>query len=165
MESEQPYYDGDDYGGRVLWGRVAFFGVALLLAFVAGRCSGGGVPPDQLAVAEDRIEQLESDKKALEEEVQALQESADQGDEVAAADEDDGGQPVDEQPTDEGSADDSSSQEKTHIVERGDTLSGLAERYYGDKSKHDLITDANGIDKDNPLQVGQELVIPPDPGS
>jgi len=53
--------------------------------------------------------------------------------------------------------------EKRHTVQAGDTLSSLANRYYGDKSKWRIIYNANRDRIKNPdvLNVGSVLVIPP----
>lgn len=163
MESEQPYYDNEDYGGRVLWGRVAFFGITLLLAFFLGRCtSEGGAPPEQLELARDRNQDLQNQIEELESQ---LEEAQSDGDGEGGNEQDEDTSTDDETDDSNASSSDSSSAdtEKTHVVERGETLSELADRYYGDGDKHTLITEANDIDEDNPLQVGQELVIPPDP--
>lgn len=56
---------------------------------------------------------------------------------------------------------------RRHIVEKGDTLSGIAHRYYGSKSRSTLamIVDANSktIKDPNFIPLGVELVLPPDP--
>lgn len=166
MESEQPYYDNEDYGGRVLWGRVAFFGITLLLAFFLGRCTSDGVPPEQLVAAENRNEELSRQIEELESELESVQSDNEDADGAGEGEDDDAtngeasGNGGSEASGSNGSAADT---ERTHVVERGETLSELADRYYGDGDKHTLITEANDIDEDNPLQVGQELVIPPDP--
>lgn len=49
--------------------------------------------------------------------------------------------------------------ERTHIVVQGDTLLGIALQY--DKTLNDLLV-ANNITAANLIQVGQELIIPPD---
>ncbi|MBK7581307.1 MAG: SUMF1/EgtB/PvdO family nonheme iron enzyme [Myxococcales bacterium] len=46
---------------------------------------------------------------------------------------------------------------RTHVVESGQTLSGIAQRY---SSSVDAICEANGIDQKSPIVPGQELVIP-----
>lgn len=168
MESEQPYYENEDYGGRVLWGRVAFFGITLLLAFFLGRCTSDGVPPEELVAAENRNEELSNQIDELESELESAQSESEDGTNEGGANEgetDDAGGDASGTGDSESSNPDSSGAdtERTHVVERGETLSELADRYYGDGDKHTLITEANGIDEDNPLQVGQELVIPPDP--
>lgn len=46
---------------------------------------------------------------------------------------------------------------RVHVVESGQTLSGIAQRYGSDV---DAICEANGIDKKTPIRPGQELAIP-----
>ena len=51
----------------------------------------------------------------------------------------------------------------THTVQKGDSLSDIAKKYYGDPNKYNLIYEANKtIIGNNPniINVGQELVIP-----
>ena len=48
----------------------------------------------------------------------------------------------------------------THVVVRGDTLGGLARRFYGDASSYTLIVAANRIADPDRLSIGQELIIP-----
>lgn len=56
--------------------------------------------------------------------------------------------------------------QKTHVVEAGDTLTALATKYYGDAGKYLAIYEANkeviGDDPDL-IKEGQELVIPKAP--
>ena len=49
-----------------------------------------------------------------------------------------------------------------HVVKEGDTLVGLAEKYYGDREKCDLIFDANRdvLQNADELTPGTRLVIP-----
>ena len=51
---------------------------------------------------------------------------------------------------------------QTHVVVSGDTLSKIAQKYYGDASLYQQIFEANrDILKDpNKIQVGQKLKIP-----
>jgi LysM repeat protein len=49
---------------------------------------------------------------------------------------------------------------RTYTVESGDTLWGIAERFYGDGSQHQSIADANGIPNPDSIRAGQRLVIP-----
>lgn len=46
------------------------------------------------------------------------------------------------------------------IVEEGDTLSAIAEDFYGDPQKYLDIAEANGLTDPDLLQVGQELLLP-----
>lgn len=49
---------------------------------------------------------------------------------------------------------------RTYIVESGDTLWAIAERFYGDGSKYQVIADASGIPNPDLIQPGQVLTIP-----
>ena len=49
----------------------------------------------------------------------------------------------------------------TYVVRPGDTLSGIAELVYGDPTCFGPLIEANGISETNPLEVGQELLVPP----
>ena len=49
---------------------------------------------------------------------------------------------------------------RTHRVRRGDTLTGIAEKYYGDADKYKRIQQANKIKNAASIRVGQLLVIP-----
>lgn len=138
------YYEDDvDYGGRILWGRVAVFAGALLLMFLLGRCSApGGVPASDFEEAQARISQLAEENEELRQQ-------------LAAAAAGDSAEPV------AGEAASAESAWRTYIVRSGDTLISIAQEVYGDGSKFDLIAEANGIDQNNKLRVGQELRIPP----
>jgi LysM repeat protein len=50
-----------------------------------------------------------------------------------------------------------------YTVKSGDTLSKIAERYYGSARLYTLIQEANGIANAANITIGQELVIPPKP--
>jgi len=47
-----------------------------------------------------------------------------------------------------------------HIVKPEESLSGLAQLYYGDYNKYDLIAKFNDMEKTDSLRVGQEIKIP-----
>lgn len=49
---------------------------------------------------------------------------------------------------------------KTHLVQRGDTLSKIAVKYYGDANRYPEIARANGIRNPNLIKAGQRLKIP-----
>src|SRR6516164_9793694 len=49
---------------------------------------------------------------------------------------------------------------RTYTVESGDTLWAIAERFYGDGSKYQMIADASGISNPDLIQPGQVLTIP-----
>ena len=49
---------------------------------------------------------------------------------------------------------------RTYTVESGDTLWAIAERFYGDGGKYQMIADASGISNPDLIQPGQVLTIP-----
>jgi tetratricopeptide (TPR) repeat protein len=52
----------------------------------------------------------------------------------------------------------------THTVRAGETLGSLAERYYGDRSRSEVIWETNRLPAGRPLVVGSTLKIPEIPG-
>lgn len=162
MNREEDLSYDFDAGGRILWGRVAFFGVALLLAFLLGRGCASGVSQAEFEEQQQLAAQLAEEKRELEQQLEALsgqqaenQEDTAEGD---AASED-----GDTAEGDTADADTAADGTRIYTVQPDDNLRSIAQRFYGDGNKHTLISEANGIDSDNVLQVGQELEIPPDP--
>jgi nucleoid-associated protein YgaU len=49
---------------------------------------------------------------------------------------------------------------QTYTVESGDTLWAIAERFYGDGSKYQIIADASGISNPDLIHPGEVLTIP-----
>ncbi|MBH0776177.1 LysM peptidoglycan-binding domain-containing protein [Nocardia bovistercoris] len=49
---------------------------------------------------------------------------------------------------------------QTHVVEPGDTLWAIAERFYGDGNRYHEIANASGIENPDVIDVGQVLTIP-----
>lgn len=159
MSYDDVYDDeGYDGGGRVLWGRIAFFAVALLVAFfLGGQLLGGGADPDELADAQQQVQQLSEENARLQQQVSELS-----GGQVE-------GQPADtptegqEQSTEAAGTEAPAAAGETYEVQSGDTLIDIAEEVYGDPDQWRAIAEANGLDEGNPLVVGQELEIPPNP--
>lgn len=52
----------------------------------------------------------------------------------------------------------------TYTVRAGDTLASLAERYYGDRARSEVIWETNNLPPGKPLAVGASLRIPEIPG-
>ncbi|HEV8583550.1 MAG TPA: LysM domain-containing protein, partial [Methylomirabilota bacterium] len=52
----------------------------------------------------------------------------------------------------------------TYTVRAGDTLASLAQRYYGDRSRGEVIWETNNLPPGKPLVVGASLRIPEIPG-
>lgn len=144
--------------GRVLWGRVAILGAALLIAFLIGRASGGGdgIPQadyDEVVAERDDLEaqvsDLESDLAA------ALEPTPPPASASPAA----GGGGEDEPTDPEGETEG----DQTYTVKEGDTLASIAAEFYGDASLDDYLAEVNGITDPLSLAVGQELTIPASP--
>lgn len=51
-------------------------------------------------------------------------------------------------------------QKKTHIVQRGDTLSSISREHYGSEAHFLKIASANGLKNRDRIRIGQVLVIP-----
>ena len=152
----------DDYAPRVLWGRLAFFLLALVLAFVAGNaCADTGVSEDKYKAEQQNVLTLQSENAVLEQQLEAANDRNNAGNNGGNGGEqnaDDGGA----EPTDAPTEDTIPSGGDTYTVQENDTLTTIAQEFYGDPMKFDLIVDANNLSDDTPLRVGQELVIPED---
>lgn len=163
------YEHSDEYAPRILWGRIAFFGIALLLVFVAGYCvAPSGADPAEVDRLNTQVTALESDNETLQQQVDAAQDSSGGGEGGGGGGGGDGGggdgdgeaepeeteEPADQEPVEDG--------DQTYVVEENDTLAGIALEFYGDATKYTLIADANNLEGEL-LEEGQELVIPPDP--
>jgi nucleoid-associated protein YgaU len=172
---EYEYDDASDFGGRVLWARVAVFAVIALCLIFLGRCTkGGGVDEAQLAQVEQERDTLLEANDRLEETVTDLNERIRELTSTGTT-----GTPAPGQttgtgvtgtegtgtttPTDAATGGSVPVGGSTYVVQPGDTLSGIAGQVYGDPTKFGLIAQANGITDSNPLQVGQSLTIPPNP--
>lgn len=175
-------YDGlEEYGGRVLWGRIAFFAVALLLLFFLGRCTAsGGVPQSQVDELKQKVTDLTEQNTRLNDQLAAAQANAKN---ALGASEDTSGSATEDtsasakksetprtRPTEtetpprmRSSAIPSGS--KTYTVKQGDYLNRIAEAVYGKATptRVEAITKANRLKADERLVVGQKLIIPADP--
>ena len=147
----------EDYAPRVLWGRLAFFLLALVLAFAVGRCTkDAGADPSDLATANQTITDLQSENTVLNQQIQAAENTTSKPDKNKGNN--DGDDEATEEPTEDGSV----GEGDTYTVKAGDTLTTIAQEVYGDPNKFDLIVDANNLDGTTNLRVGQELIIPAD---
>lgn len=158
-DNESEYeYDYDEYPEddrrrpNVLWGRVIALLVVLLLAFWLGRATAGGVDEAKVNELRAELRQTQEENADLEDQVAAAQEAAQDDPETSetpAADATGGGEDTEAE-----------AETETYIVERGDTLRGIAQTYCGSPDQDDLIAVTNGIDDATQLSVGQELTIP-----
>lgn len=148
---EWDYEEAADRGPRVLWGRIISLGILMLAAFFVGRWSAPeGASTIELQRANDRIEELETDVATLEQQLAAEERAAEAETEPTTTPE------AESTPAAAG-------EERTYVVQSGDTLAGIAQKFYGDASLDDLIAEANGIEDPESLRPGDELIIPPEP--
>ena len=166
-ESFTPYepqtsYDWDygdeppkgDNGGtpNVLWGRLLILGGLMLVVFLIGRWSAPN------GVDSEEISALRADYRAAQDEIKELKASLTQ---PAATVSPTPSITVGEQ---EDAAEDATFDGETYVVQSGDTMREIAERFCGDATEDDLIADFNGIADPTIISVGQELKIPEDCG-
>lgn len=153
-EPDQPSF-GEERATNVLWGRVITLGVVLLLVFFLGRASGGSSEEvdtlrDQLAAARAEIDQLESETRAPVQPSPTLSPVISPGAPGAGAT---------ATPSPTGTA--AATTEQSYVVKSGDTLSRIANRFYGNAQLDDCIATANQIANASALTVGRTLKIPP----
>jgi nucleoid-associated protein YgaU len=167
------YDDGEHYDARILWGRIAVYGVAFLLVFLAGIWWGGrgGDDGEQIVELQAQVDTLQDENRELQDTIDALSAREDEPEPPPPDDEDneaEADEPVEEEPDageETAQADEPAGpaepQTRTYVVESGDTLRAIARDVYGDPDMYDLIAEANGLTRETVLTVGQELVIPP----
>ena len=140
-------YEDERRGPKILWGRVAALGLALIVAFLLGRFTAGGDgDSDQVAALRQELTETQDDLQAAR-------------DELAAQDE----PTATPSPTAEQTPADTEGEEATgttYTVRPNDTLRDIAERYYQDVTLDDCIAEANGITDPLSIRPGQELDIP-----
>ncbi len=147
----------DDYGPRILWGRVVLFVIAALLFAFLGRCTAsGGVSQSEFQLEQDRVAELTSENAVLQQRVAVAE--ARQANDGGGSGNEQGREATEEaeateEPTEEG---------QTYTIQLGDTLAGIAQEFYGDASQYEIIAEANDIDSSTPLREGDELTIPPE---
>jgi LysM repeat protein len=157
-------FEEDIGASDILWGRVALLAGILLVAFFLGRLTGGGgVPAGDLAAANDRIETLEGQNQALKTELAAEPSLFDGTDEGVSEE----GVKVPE--PDPAKADETTTEAApklsgdTYIVQSGDTLAGIAQKFYKDASLGVFLAEANQLSNPGKLSLGQRILIPPKP--
>lgn len=151
---------------RILWGRVAALGGALFLAFLLGTWvagDDGGVDEEELNQLRTELESAREENEELSEYIDELSAGQAERDRPSVDDDSDDTEDAD---SDDDEADDTTSDSsdvdgQIYTVRSGDSLTGIAERFYGNTDEYERIVEANDLDRDTPLQVGQELIIPP----
>lgn len=129
---------------RVLWGRVAVLGGALLFAFLLGRATA----PEGVSQAE--FSQLKTELADERDRVRSLESQPAPTQQTAPTP---APSPV---PSPEGES-------QSYVVQSGDTLGSIALRFYGNSSLAWFLAETNGITDVRKLPVGKQLVIPPKP--
>jgi nucleoid-associated protein YgaU len=154
FQETQPGAD-DDWGyetepsrGRILWGRILALAVALVLAFLLGRTTAGG----DGSISAARYEKVKQDLAAARAKI-ATQNPAPSPTT---------GTP-ESTPTPKPSESATGGGEKTYVVKAGDTLRGVALKFYGDASFADFIAETNNISDPTIVHPGTKLIIPPKP--
>ncbi len=154
---------------NVLWGRVVVLGVVLLLVFLLGRSTGGS--RSELQALQDRVEAQNAEIDQLEAENRALASPSPD----AAGDPNAPGTVPTATPTSTASPTPSPTSRATatptagstaaqnYTVRPGDSLRGIANRFYGNAVYAKCIQNANNIDDARSLPVGKSLTIPPKP--
>lgn len=166
----EPYNEREPQDVRILWGRVVALGAALLVAFLLGTwVAGGDDGVDQETYDElvDDLRDLEDENERLDAQLEELSQAGRPGERPDGEDAD--GDELDDEAggsqTDDETADDEAGSQ-VYIVRQNDTLSQLAQRFYGSPGMEarERIAEANDIEPDATLTVGQELTIPPADG-
>ena len=141
---------------NIKWGRVAILGGALLFAFIFGRATkSAGIPESELTKARQEISELEDQNEDLRAELAAQPETlpATTAEEEPAAEED----------TDATDPEGDEIVGETYTVKNGDTLRGIAQRFYGDAELADYLQEVNNIEDPTAISVGMTLIIPDEP--
>jgi nucleoid-associated protein YgaU len=141
-------YDTDPPRGRILWGRILALAVALVLAFFVGRVTAGG----NGSISAASYQKVKRDLAAARATIAAQNAVPSPTTEVTP----------ESTPTPE-ATDSATPQGTTYTVKSGDTLRGIATKFYGDSSLADLIAQANNITNPTLVHPGTKLLIPPKP--
>lgn len=164
MEPLEPYepqtsYDWDPEEepererSNVLWGRIAVFGGALLLALIIGRMSAPeGISESGLATANAEITSLKAENEDLKTQLADAEAAANAAPSPSVS--------PSGTPSPDASGDGTAITGQDYVVRRGDTLNTIAEKFYGDTKYGDYLAEVNHIDDPAALTIGMTLIIP-----
>lgn len=147
---EEPPPERGDGGGpnNVLWGRLIALGALVLIVFFIGRWSApDGADPDDVRKLRGRYERALDEVEELKAELTQPTIAPTPSPSITVGEQ-----------TDE--AEDETFDGETYIVQSGDTIREIAERYCGDPTKYEVIAEFNGLDDPTLISVGLELKIP-----
>ena len=160
-DAEWEYDQEQEREPRILWGRVAALGAMLLLAFFLGRMTkSAGVPEADLTKAEAKVTALEQENEDLRSEVAAAEAAAETAEQPTAGTAT--GTGAEEDTTDGAATETEKAAGMNYTVESGDTLTTIAEEFYGDPSLDDFLAEYNEITDPSALAVGQTIFLPDD---
>lgn len=131
---------------RILWGRLIALAVALVIAFLVGRATAGG----GRGISAAQYSKVKSDLAAARAELAARSPAPTTTPSVSSS------------PSPSASST-PGAQGTTYIVKPGDTLRGIAVKFYGDVTLVNLIVQANHISDPTLVHQGTKLIIPPKP--
>jgi hypothetical protein len=141
----QPSYDWDydeqERRPKVLWGRVLALGAFLILAFLIGRWTAPA------GISQEEFDEVKADLAAAQEEIEALEAQTSTEPTTSPS------------PTE---TPEETVEGENYTVKSGDTLRGIAEKFYKDASLDDCIMAANDITDATQLSVGATIIIPPE---
>lgn len=146
-------------GPGLLWGRMVFWAVVVLLAFLVGRWTAGlGADSEPLDRLRAKVTKLSAQNQEYrrQREMASPATPADAESAPAAA-------PAPSPPArdnEQREPEEGRTRGETYTVVPGDTLSEIAARFYGDSSRVSALQRANGIAPGEDLPVGLELTIP-----
>ena len=148
---------------NVLWGRVAILGAMILFAFLLGRMTkSSGVPASELEAANDEVAAVQEDLARGQRSDRC---AGDAGRRIFRTQRLRPTRPKTprQRTTPKTPRRPTRRPKRRTSIKSGETLSILAERFYGDASLSDFLAEANGIEDPTAISPGQEIIIPEKP--
>ena len=146
------YGDEQPKGNNILWGRLVALGAVLLITFFLGRASApDGVDPARVTAVQDDLEEANDTIEELEAALNAQPVETPEPTETVIVEDD--------------PAEDETFDGKIYVVQSGDRMTTIAERFCGDAGEAQTIAEFNGLSDPSLIRPGQELRIPEDCGA